>query len=130
MNALAIVAPRLAPLIGKLGSDHEGEVVASARAIGKLLLKQGLGWNDLAARLTTEGVEFGEDEAVVLHHWRIAVEWIRTNPEWAPTDRERAFIFDMRRFLKRRDPTPKQAEWIAGIAERLGARVEADRWAT
>jgi len=123
--ALAIVGQRIGPLIGKLGSDHDGEVVAAARAIRRLLADQGLSFNDLAravAPTETDG------PVVVLRHWRCATQWIVDNPDWFPTDRERRFVVDMRIILKRHDqPTERQAAWIRSIVERLGGTMEEPR---
>ena len=52
MNAVAPVAARLDPLIRRLASDKDGEVVACVRAIGRQLQKAGLSFHDLADRLT------------------------------------------------------------------------------
>jgi hypothetical protein len=43
--------PRLVKLIPMLGSPHDGEVVASARALGRTLGSRGLTFHDLAAAL-------------------------------------------------------------------------------
>jgi hypothetical protein len=45
------VNPLIATLIPKLASDHDGEVVATVRAIGRLLKSDGLDWHDLAKSL-------------------------------------------------------------------------------
>ena len=49
MNALAPIAPRLSKLLPLLGSDKDGEVVATARAIGRTLSSAGLDFHALAA---------------------------------------------------------------------------------
>ena len=38
MNAVTNIAERLSPLIGKLGSPHDGEVLSAARAIAAALV--------------------------------------------------------------------------------------------
>ncbi len=52
MNAIAPVADRLDPLIRRLASDKDGEVIACVRAISRQLDKAGASWHDLADRLT------------------------------------------------------------------------------
>lgn len=42
---------RLARCIGMLGSDHDGEVVAAARAAGRELARHGFGLTDLAVTI-------------------------------------------------------------------------------
>ena len=49
---LAPVAPRLCKLLALLSSEHDGEIVAAARAIGRMLGNAGLSWHDLANVLT------------------------------------------------------------------------------
>jgi hypothetical protein len=46
-------AAKLALIIPRLGSDHDGEVVATARAISRTLTAAGLDWHDLAAAAKT-----------------------------------------------------------------------------
>jgi hypothetical protein len=46
-------AAKLALIIPRLGSDHDGEVVATARAIGRTLTAAGLDWHDLAIAAKT-----------------------------------------------------------------------------
>jgi hypothetical protein len=48
MNALPQIASRISPLIGKLGSPHDGEVLSAARAVApKLLDMKPAGFNAL-----------------------------------------------------------------------------------
>ena len=48
MSDLTPIAPRLGPLIGKLGSDHAPEALAAVRQLGRVLAAEGLSFNDLA----------------------------------------------------------------------------------
>ncbi|UHC19450.1 hypothetical protein LRS73_31840 [Methylobacterium currus] len=48
----APIAERLGKLIGRLGSDHDGEVVATSRAIQRTLKSAGCDLHDLAEALT------------------------------------------------------------------------------
>lgn len=50
-RALSAVAGRLALIIPRLASNHDGEVVATARAIGRTLNAAGLDWHDVAAAI-------------------------------------------------------------------------------
>ncbi len=51
MTALVTIAPKLTKLIPLLDSDKDGEVVATARAIGRALKQAGADFHDLAAAL-------------------------------------------------------------------------------
>lgn len=48
MNALAPISDKLAALFPRLASDADGEVVATARAIGRQLQKAGTDWHAIA----------------------------------------------------------------------------------
>jgi hypothetical protein len=48
----AALPPILARLIPRLGSPHDGEVVATARAIERTLKSQKLDWHDVAEAVT------------------------------------------------------------------------------
>ena len=83
MNAFPDIAERLSPLIGKLGSPHDGEVLSAARALARLLDKHGRSFNDLAlavqaepvTRIVYRGPEPKSD------WWQIA-DWCADHPEW------------------------------------------------
>jgi hypothetical protein len=78
MMALAPVGPKLSKLLALLSSDHDGEVIAAARAIGRTLGNAGLSFHDLAAALT--GSARGEQVA---------------HPSWAELSRsERLDVLD------------------------------------
>lgn len=45
------ITPLLGKLLPLLGSNHDGEVVAAARAISRVLQRAGHGWHDLTNAL-------------------------------------------------------------------------------
>lgn len=49
MTGIESIAPRLALLIPRLASDHDGEIVATAAAIDRTLKSAGCDWHDLAS---------------------------------------------------------------------------------
>ena len=114
--------PRLAPLLGKLGSPHDGEVVAAARAIGRQLQRQGLGWNDLGRALGAGPVPALADPE--RERWAEMAEFCQRREELL-TEREAAFVATMGRVLRRPGtrPTPKQAAWLIAIFGRLAEGV-------
>ncbi len=124
MNALAPIGDKLAILIPLLASDKDGEVVATARAIGRQLQKTGSDWHDLAARLTAPTVKHHpEPEARCggVSSYREALDWIIANDGGCLSEKECRFVRDMRRYLSHSSrPTPKQADWIDAILHTLG----------
>jgi hypothetical protein len=53
-SPLAPILPRLALLIPRLSTEHDGEVVATVRAIGRTLKGASLDFHDLAMAVATE----------------------------------------------------------------------------
>jgi hypothetical protein len=73
VNALP---PLISRLIPRLGSPHDGEVVATARAIERTLKSQRLDWHDLAGALTAPPTQWSyepyrteSDEAAEIRAW-------------------------------------------------------------
>lgn len=116
MNALAPVAPKLARLIPRLASDHDGEVVATARAIVRTLTAAGLDLHDLSNLLDGSAV----DPDAPPQSWGDLATWCRTNDYGRLKPHERNFIADMAiRLPLGLEPTEKQAHWLGAIYARL-----------
>src|SRR3954452_25215549 len=49
---LSSASPMIGKLIPLLASDHDGEVITAARAIGRMLANKGYDWHDLAAAIS------------------------------------------------------------------------------
>ena len=120
MTALTPISDKLAILIPRLGSDRDGEIVATVKAIGRQLSKNGSDWHDLADRLTAPEPTAEDDSPVVFSDYATAVEWLLATDCGDLTKREIEFLESMRRILRRWPPRPKQAQWIEGLVERLG----------
>lgn len=122
MNAHVAIPDKIVPLVARLGSDSDDERLACLRQLDRLLCKAGLTWTDFASVLSS-GAPSG-DPTGPFRHWRVAVQWIINHADWEPSEREYEFVLDMRRFLKRRGPTAKQANWLRGIVERSGGEID------
>lgn len=100
-----LIADRLAKLIPRLASDHDGEVVATARAIGQTLAGAGLDFHDLAAGLT--GPPAHQDWPEVAPKTRRRrrpsmqrmADGLAAHPD--ATDWARSFAADLARLLRR-----------------------------
>ena len=117
MNDLAPVASKIGPLIQRLASDQDGEVLACVAALKRQLAKVGLDFNDLAETLTAGRSEPGSDQ--VCNH-REVLAWIISTNLGQLSEKEHEFVLNMSDWVRTRDPTPKQAKWIDNIFERLG----------
>lgn len=120
MNAHSPVAERIAPLVGKLGSPHDGELIAAARAIGRQLECAGLGWNDLGAALSASPAIRALAYREPAEDWRGMADHCAARDELL-TVKEADFIRTMVRVLRRPGtaPTEKQAKWLAAIFARV-----------
>lgn len=121
---LAPLAGRLSPLLGKLGSPHNGEVVAAARAVGRLLKRQGLGWNDFALALAAEPVRVvhaqqREPPPPAEPDWLHLAEFCAARVDLL-NEREAGFVASMCTLLRRGiEPSPRQAAWLVAIHHRI-----------
>ncbi len=125
MNALAPITDKLSVLIPRLASDKDGEVVATARAIGRQLAKAGTDWHDLADRLTSAPETPAEGhEPPAFYDYLTAVEWILATDCGELTARDIRFCEDMQGILRRWPPKPKQAAWLRALVAKLGGRFD------
>lgn len=121
---IAALAPRLGPLVGKLGSPHEGEIVAAARAIGRQLERHGLGWNDLGAAIAAEPVRVvyrdrAPEPDPAAAEWRAMAEFLASREELL-SPKEADFIANMRRLIRRGGtPTDRQRKWLHDIYAKI-----------
>lgn len=123
MTALAPALPMLSKLIPRLATDHDGEVVATVRAIQRTLKAAGLDFHDLASALAkpTRPTWAEEDPASTkAATWQETARWCasrlkRLNP------REAEFVCNMqhRASTSAAALSPKQAAWLDTIAAKL-----------
>jgi hypothetical protein len=111
MSALpAVLIPTLGKLIPLLASNHDGEVVATVRAIGRALKSGGCDWHDLAARFRTPVTQISHAD------WQRDVRFCFENADLL-NERELDFITNIARGP--RTPTVRQLEWLHNIVDRL-----------
>ena len=108
MTALpSVITPTLGKLIPRLASNHDGEVVATVAAIGRVLAANKLDWHDLAAALNPAGIDDDFHDVIAfcaMHAARLS-------------SKERDFIRQIARW--RGKPTEKQIAWLDDIAAKL-----------
>jgi hypothetical protein len=106
----ATLIPTLGKLIPRLASNHDGEILAAARAIGRALKSSGHDWHDLAAShraSVTQSPNFD---------WRRAARFCADHAALL-NEREWDFIVTIAQGHK--SPTEKQLKWLRDIADRL-----------
>lgn len=106
MKTLAPVRPTLAKLIPRLGSNHDGERLATVEAIKRTLGSAGCDWHDFAASVAQDherrprhnkfdDVEAGCYWAILPDHQRQA--WLDIlQRAWCLTPWEKNFVTDIR----------------------------------
>jgi hypothetical protein len=113
---------RLGKLVRLLSSPQDGECLAAARALARVLAESGADFHDLA-----HAIELGWHNPVVvrfsqppLRWWQIAADdLLKFYPEILLGDRERDFLVSMRR--SKFPPTGKQQKWLQDIRARQAA---------
>jgi hypothetical protein len=124
MTALATVAPKLTALLPRLASDHEGEVVATVRALRRVLAGAGLDLHDLAAAVThgpQPVTRSAPGDMPDLRDWRRTAAWCADRADWL-SEGERRFVAQLAGGGWRRPSiTPRQSEWLAAIVAKLHA---------
>ena len=123
MAALAPIASKIAKLIPRLASDHEGEVIATVRAIARTLEATGRDFHDLADAIGRE------PKRVIIYRnwgpgdpetWHELAMWLRDHDGGQLKPHERAFVRDMAgRLVMGGKPTDKQAAWLRSLHGRF-----------
>jgi hypothetical protein len=109
-DALADLTPKLAKLIPRLGSNHDGEVVATAEAIIRTLAAAGLDLHDLARALAGDEPDAHEIDA------REMLAHLREYSAYIPTEWEEGFLAGCTRRLRSCGKlTPKQFAMLRKI---------------
>jgi hypothetical protein len=116
MMALVSIPPRIALLIPRLASDHEGERLATVAAIERTLKAAGRDFHDLARALG--GQTPPKTDPVT---WGRLAAWCRDHDQGRLNERERKFVRDLAaRLVLGGEPSSKQADWLRGIYAKLG----------
>jgi hypothetical protein len=130
MSDIAFAVPKIAKLIPLLASDHDGEVVATARAIDRTLKSAGLDLHDLAQAMaapkipTVYGGRAARQPAQrPTSLWDIAV-WLRTHVGSRMNHKEQKFVADMAsRLAAGCRASKKQENWLRNIYAWYGGDV-------
>ncbi len=116
MTALAPVVPKIAKLIPRLASNHDGEVVATVHAIRRVLEGAGLDLHVLAASLDEQPATASDLPST----WLELATWCRNIGQHRLTLKEFCFVSDMAHALVcDGEPTEKQAAWLRAIYAKL-----------
>jgi hypothetical protein len=118
---IAPVATRLSRLIPLLASDQAGEVVATARAIGRVLAGKGLDWSALSLAMNEiQRLSFEPSPSEkLLTPFQMAV-WCRDHVGGRLDAKDREFIASLiLQLSRRRSLSEKQRQWLKDIYAKL-----------
>lgn len=112
---VAAVASTLDKLIRRLGSSHDGERLATVRAIERVLKTAGRDWHDLADAIVAPPLAPGKPDG----DWRNLVRFCAERARFL-NSRERDFVDTLAHYQT--EPSEKQLRWLHSIAARLARR--------
>lgn len=115
MGALVPVAPRIARLLPRLASPHDGEVLATVAAIRRTLEGAGL---DLFA--LAEAIGEAPPKRHAIETWADLAAWCRDHDGGRLTEAEARFVAQMvDRVVVGGTPSERQASWLRSIYAKL-----------
>jgi hypothetical protein len=120
----AAIVDRVAHILPRLASDHDGEVVATARAVARVLRSAGLDLHDLTATFRQGAIALPppkEPPPRPDFDFERGADWCREH-QYDPrlSDRDRGFLRSMCRWFERgKLPTEAQAKWLSDIWKRI-----------
>jgi len=118
-----ITLKKIAAIIPRLGSDHDGEALAAARAIGRTLATAHCGFTDLAEVLAPAA-----RPAVAARHasqpkpWKHVAMWCAQYGANILSEREMEFVDSLLRSTSFRTLSPRQLAWLEAIQSKLSMR--------
>jgi hypothetical protein len=107
---------RISQLVLLLSSPIDGEVVAAARAIGRVLTAESCDWHDLARGIRAAPAPASDANHWSGWHWCSAAEWCARHSEYL-NEWEQDFIDNILGW--RRSPTQKQLDCLESIRQRI-----------
>jgi predicted nuclease of predicted toxin-antitoxin system len=130
MSDIAFIVPKVVRLLPLLASDHDGEVVATARAIDRTLKSAGLDLHDLAQAMaapkisTVHGGHAAPQPAQRPTSLRDIAVWLRTHVGTRMDYKEQKFVADMAaRLAAGCRASKKQENWLRNIYAWYGGDV-------
>jgi hypothetical protein len=113
---MQLATSQIGKLIRLLGSDKDGEVVATARALGRTLKATGRDWHDLA---DVAERYLARPTIPVRPPWQmLAQECLRQGGAYRLKAGERQFLVGMTNWTS--EPSERQWAWLRAIAAALG----------
>ncbi len=104
-------------LVARLGTDADGEVIATVQALRRVLASGGADFNDLANLVASASPRAVSSFAAGGIDWPAFVGELIAKGA-GRNAKERAFLEGVYSWVRTgREPSPKQRDWLRGIAE-------------
>jgi hypothetical protein len=116
------VVDRVAQILPRLGSNHHGEVVATAAAVIRVLGNAGHDLHDLVAAFRKGAIELPPPkEPDKLNQFDVSADWCRQHEcDTRLRARDREFLKSMARwFTQGKPPSASQEAWLNDIHRRI-----------
>jgi len=113
---------KIVAIIPRLGSDHDGEIVAAAKAIGRKLAVAKCGFVDLANALSSQAPIASartSRRASPAPRWKNVAIQCAQYGVGILSERELQFVDSLVRLKSCRNLSEKQASWLTAIHEKL-----------
>jgi hypothetical protein len=135
MSIAPATIPKITAILPRLASEHDGEIVASVRAIGRVLHSGGNDWHDFTATfergVNAPDVRSKNRSATAAPTWRAAAYYERDgllamlcDQDWL-SPWERSFVASITtQYTARRSLSPKQIDIIDRLLDRAFAEGE------
>ena len=118
MKAPSSIPPMVSKLIARLGSDHDGEILATVDAIKRTLRNAGCDLHDLAGAISPAAIAVGISPTPA-GSWRSQLAYCQAR-SFLLREHEREFVRQLAaRPRAWTGPFPKQRDWLAAIYARL-----------
>jgi len=112
---------KVAAIIPRLGSNHDGEIIAAAKALERTLASSSLGFVDLANAISPPLAAIPPIKKPA-PDWKQTACWCATYGVNILTERELEFVDDLAASRGFRSLSVRQEAWLASIMSKLSMR--------
>jgi hypothetical protein len=112
---------KVAAIIPRLGSYHDGEIIAAAKALERTLASANQSFTDLAEAIAPQPVITTPLKKPATD-WKQAARWCAVYGVGVLNERELEFVDDLARSRGFRSLSPRQEAWLTSIMSKLSMR--------
>ncbi len=124
MNIPQDTIRKVAAIIPRLGSNHDGEIIAAAKAIERTLAAANHGFVDLADALMPPAHAIVSSPRKPSPDWKQSARWCAAYGVGLLNERALEFVDDLASSKSFRTLSPRQEAWLQLIMSKLSMRAE------